>query len=472
MSEKESPKDAPNSVPQKNHEAGPATTSAATASPPSVGATNTSLLRSLPSSLVPVAIFAAAAILFVLISSNWTFFENKTAIKTDDAYVRADVAPLSTKVSGIVRAVLVNDFQHVKTGQILVELKNDEYKARVEEARQAITQAELKLADIKTRRELQDAKISQATSVIDISRSSVSQSKDQVAEGRLAIDAETSGSEALQAAVAQARAAVQAASADLTRSDLERQRQEALLKNESTTNEVVEKVENEYQRAAANLEAQKAALARAIADLSTQRTRIRKAKEQYASAIADQHKASVNVDSHRDDLIMRSKERELLDSEEKLLQSEVRSRKAALQVAQADLDYTIVRAPADGQIGEIKAKAGQLVGAGAQVMTLVSAKPWIVANYRETQLATVKEGDPVEISIDALPVKNLTGHVEQIAPASGAQFSLLPPENATGNFTKIVQRIPVKIAFDNAEQSALRPGMSAIVTIKPRAIER
>lgn len=459
-------------MPQKSPDSGPAAMSAASASPPPLGDTKTSLLRSLPSSLAPVAIFAAAALLFVLISANWTFFENKTAVKTDDAYVRADVAPLSTKISGIVRAVLVSDFQHVKTGQILVELKNDEYKARVDEAQQAITQAELKLADIKTRRELQDAKISQATSVIEMSRSSVSQSKDQVAEGRLAIDAETSGSEALQAAVAQAQAAVQAASADLTRSDLERQRQEALLKNESTTNEVVEKVENEYQRAAANLEAQKAALARATADLSTQRTRVRKAKEQYASAIADQHKASVNVDSHRDDLIMRNKERELLDSEEKLLQSEVRSRKAALQAAQADLDYTIVRAPADGQIGEIKAKAGQLVGAGTQVMTLVSAKPWIVANYRETQLATVREGDPVEISIDALPAKHLIGHVEQIAPASGAQFSLLPPENATGNFTKIVQRIPVKIAFDNAEQSPLRPGMSAIVTIKPRAIEK
>src|SRR5262249_18450543 len=143
--------------------------------------------------------------------------------------------------------------------------------------------------------------------------------------------------------------------------------------------------------------------------------------------------------------------------------------KAALISAQADLDYTYVRAPADGVVGEIKVKPGQLVGAGTQVTTLISGKPWVIANYRETQLVKVQPGDLAEISIDALPGTHVKGHVEHIAPASGAQFSLLPPENASGNFTKIVQRIPVKIVLDEDDNmlNRLRPGMSAVATIKP-----
>lgn len=140
--------------------------------------------------------------------------------------------------------------------------------------------------------------------------------------------------------------------------------------------------------------------------------------------------------------------------------------------AQVDLDYTIVRSPADGVVGELKVKPGQLVSAGTEVVTVISATPWVIANYRETQLVHVKAGDLAHVSIDALPGRHLKGHVERIAPASGAQFSLLPPDNASGNFTKITQRIPVKIVFDEPENKLanLRAGMSAIVTIKPGRI--
>jgi membrane fusion protein (multidrug efflux system) len=163
------------------------------------------------------------------------------------------------------------------------------------------------------------------------------------------------------------------------------------------------------------------------------------------------------------------KQRELLDGEEKQLISELAVKKAGLTTADVDLDYTIVKAPTDGIVGELKVKPGQLVNAGTQVITLISAEPWVLANYRETQLVKVKEGDRVEVTVDALPGTHLNGHVERISPASGAQFSLLPPDNASGNFTKVTQRITVKICFDEDKQklASLRPGMSVTATIMP-----
>jgi membrane fusion protein, multidrug efflux system len=149
--------------------------------------------------------------------------------------------------------------------------------------------------------------------------------------------------------------------------------------------------------------------------------------------------------------------------------SELAVKKAGLTSADVDLDYTIVRAPTDGIVGELKVKPGQLVNAGTQVITIISAEPWVLANYRETQLIKVKEGDHVEVALDALPGTHFSGHVERISPASGAQYSLLPPDNASGNFTKITQRIPVKIRFDEDKDKLanLRPGMSVTATIMP-----
>src|SRR4030095_7368097 len=113
-----------------------------------------------------------------------------------------------------------------------------------------------------------------------------------------------------------------------------------------------------------------------------------------------------------------------------------------LKVAQTNFEYTRIVAPADGIVGERKVRIGQLVNPGTQVVSLVESKPWILANYKETQLARVRKGDAVDITVDALPGIVVKGRVEEIAPASGSQFALLPPDNATGNFTKIVQRIP------------------------------
>jgi membrane fusion protein (multidrug efflux system) len=135
---------------------------------------------------------------------------------------------------------------------------------------------------------------------------------------------------------------------------------------------------------------------------------------------------------------------------------------------QTNLEYTRIIAPTDGTVGERKVRVGQLVSPGTQVLSLVQSDLWVLANYKETQLTNVRKGDPVEITVDSLPGVTIKGHVEEIAPASGSQFALLPPDNATGNFTKIAQRIPVKIVLDADTnlRERLRPGMSVISRIK------
>jgi membrane fusion protein (multidrug efflux system) len=149
--------------------------------------------------------------------------------------------------------------------------------------------------------------------------------------------------------------------------------------------------------------------------------------------------------------------------------ADLHAKEAGLAVAQVNLGYTRINAPGDGTVGERQARPGQLVSPGTQVITFVDITKWVQANYRETQLTHMKIGDPAEIRIDEYPGRQIRGKVVEISPASGSQFALLPPDNATGNYTKIVQRIPVKIALDDSSfASQLRPGLSAVVTVRTR----
>jgi membrane fusion protein, multidrug efflux system len=423
--------------------------------------------RQAPKWLVPSIIFGLAILLFILIEYNWTNWESSGSIKTDDAYVRADIAPLSTKVAGVVKTTEVSDFQTVEAGQLLVELKNDEYKARVEQARQAVRQAGLKLADMKTRKELQDAKVEDAKTALAIAHTGVGQAADNIRIAESTIEESRATMSAARAAINQSQAAIGAAAADLTKSSLERKRQESLLSEESTTQQKLEQAADETERDVANLEAQKASHQKANAELIARSAQLDKAKQQLLSNRAEKEKALQAILSREAELLAQKKQRELLDSEEEELKSDLATKKSGLTIALVDLDYTTVRAPQKGTVGELKVKPGQLVSAGTNVITLVSSIPWVIANYREVQLAHVRPGDGATLEIDALAGKRFKGHVENVAPASGAQFSLLPPDNATGNFTKVTQRIPVKIVFEANQEatSQLRPGMSVISTI-------
>ncbi|WP_370638260.1 HlyD family secretion protein [Ancylobacter sp. Lp-2] len=192
-------------------------------------------------------------------------------------------------------------------------------------------------------------------------------------------------------------------------------------------------------------------------------------KQRVEQAIAAHVTAQADLKAAEASLTAQSRQLDVLSGTRRQQEAEQAAAQATLKAARLQLDYTRIVAPADGVVGERLVQAGSYVSAGASVIALVPLPHvHVIANYKETQLPNVAVGQPVDITVDGLPDVALRGHVEQIAPASGSQFALLPPDNATGNFTKVVQRIPVRIAIDEGQAALerLRPGMSVVTAIR------
>jgi membrane fusion protein, multidrug efflux system len=362
----------------------------------------------------PMLVLLLAAAVVISLTRNWNAWEGgKVEQMTEDAFVRGDLTPLSTKVAGIVRNVKVGDFQRVRSADLLVELEDDDYQAQVAQATAAVEAAKAAIENNQRQRQLQDSRIERALAGID-------QAKAQITA---------------------AEAGINAVQADVVRTQAERTREESLLAGNAATKQKVEAAVADEERFAAQMASRKA-------DLEQAKTALR------SSEIA--------VESER-------RAKAVLESQEQQLIADLHAKGASLAVARINLGYTKISAPADGTVGERQVRPGQLVSPGTQVVTFVPDTKWVQANYRETQLTNVRVGDPAEIRIDEYPGKAFRGKVIEIAPASGSQFALLPPDNATGNYTKVVQRIPVKIVFDDANlASSLRPGLSVVATVRTR----
>jgi len=391
--------------------------------------------------IVPVLVFAMAVAIVVVIAGNWNAWASeKAAQETDDAYTRADLTPLSTKVAGLVGTVAVSDYQSVKAGDLLVQLRDDDFRAQVQQAQAGVASGEGALINNQRQKELQDAHIVQAGENI------------HAAEAQ--IEAADAGVEAANASIANARSAIEGSKADVDRTQFERRRQEALIATESATHQKLEQAVADQQRFQATMTSREADLATVQAQLASRKADLARAQAQLASAKAEYE--------------AQKRQRAVLDSQELLLRADLDAKRAALSLAVTNLGYTRIVAPEDGVVSERKVRAGQLVSPGNQVISLEQRDIWVQANYKETQVRHIRAGDDAEIKIDAFPGVSFRGKVDQVAPASGSQFALLPPDNATGNFTKIVQRVPVKLLLQpgQAEMDRLRPGLSVIATIR------
>jgi membrane fusion protein (multidrug efflux system) len=190
-------------------------------------------------------------------------------------------------------------------------------------------------------------------------------------------------------------------------------------------------------------------------------------RQRLEQATADEKRFQATLARSRAELDSQRRQMGVLDTQELQLRADLKSKQAALALANITLGYTRIVSPVDGMVGERGVRAGQYVRPGVQVISVVPLDTvWVVANYKETQLTRVAIGQPASITVDTFPGVVVTGHVDSISPASGSQFSLLPPDNATGNFTKVVQRIAVKIVLDRGPLfGRLLPGMSVIATI-------
>jgi len=313
---------------------------------------------------------------------------NSVVQTTNDAYVRAELTRLASRVSGEVLSVGVTDFQRVKAGDLLIQIDPADYQAQVAQSEAAVAAAQAVLDNLANQIELQ------------------------------------------YATIAQAQAARLSAEAVEVEARQEQERQQSLSQTESGTRQRFEQAVAGYAKAQADVRASRAVIA------------------------AQQHQL------------------EVLQGTRKQRAADLEATKATLASAKLKLGYTKISAPFDGVVGERQVQPGDYVNIGTNLINVVPLpKVYVIANYKETQLTHVAPGQPVEITVDSFPREKLRGRVERIAPATGAQVALLPPDNATGNFTKVVQRIPVRIQFDDNQPLLARlvPGMSVVTSIDTKA---
>lgn len=334
---------------------------------------------------IPLFAVLVALAFVVLATSRWdAWVGNATVQRTDDAYVRAELTRLSSRVSGEVLTVAVTDFQRVKAGDLLVQIDPSDYQAQVAQAEAGVVGAQAVLDNLNNQVELQ------------------------------------------YATIAQAEAARLSAEAQETQARQEQERQQSLSQTDSGTRQRLEQATAGYAKAQADVRASRAVIA------------------------AQRHQL------------------EVLQGTKKQRAADIDAAKAQLASAKLKLGYTRIVAPFDGVTGERQVQPGDYVNIGTNLINVVPLpNVYVIANYKETQLTHVKPGQPVEVTVDSFPGQKLRGRVDRIAPASGSQFALLPPDNATGNFTKVVQRIPVRIQLDKDQPllERLLPGMSVVTRI-------
>jgi membrane fusion protein (multidrug efflux system) len=334
---------------------------------------------------IPVFAVLAAIGFIALATLRWDAWVGSAVIQTtDDAYVKAEVTQLSSRVAGAVLTVAVNDFQRVKAGDLLVQIDPADYEALVDQAEAGVTAAQATFDNLANQVELQ------------------------------------------YATIAQGEAQQVSAVAQEVETREEQERQQSLEHTDAGTRQKLEQATAAYARAQADVRASRAVIA------------------------AQRHQL------------------EVLQGNKKERGADIAAAKAALAAARLKLGYTKIVAPFDGVVGEREVQPNDYVNIGTNLINVVPLpNVYVIANYKETQLTRVRPGQPVDVSVDSFPNQQLHGRVERIAPASGSQFALLPPDNATGNFTKVVQRIPVRIQFDKGQPllEQLLPGMSVVTRI-------
>lgn len=390
-------------------------------------------------------LFAGGLLILATVVALYLYYRNRES--TDDAQVDGHITQISSKVYGRVSEVLVNDNQEVKAGQVLVKLDPRDYQAALDQAK-----AQLALAESDAR-----------SAGVDVPRTELN-----VQSGTSSADAQFAGAQADQMraqatydqaktsdlAWAQANVAKSQANAALAQADL--QRYTPLLQKGEIS-------QQQFDAAKANADASASALKADQEKLAQAERGIDIAKAQLDAAKARVQQAQAGIVSAKADtkqVLMRE-----ADSQGKI--AKVQQARAAVEAAQLNLEYATVVAPVDGVATHKQVEVGQIVQQGQGLMVVVPLKDvWVTANFKETQLRNMKPGQKAEVKVDTYG-KTFSGHLDSISGATGAVLSLLPPENATGNYVKVVQRVPVKIVLDPIPQgqAVLRPGMNVVATV-------
>ncbi len=389
--------------------------------------------------IVGVVVLAAAGIGVWL----WLTAGNVT---TDDAQVDAHLTQMSARVAGTIISVHVNDNEVVEAGKVLVELDPRDYQVAVDKARAELADAQAVAVAANSNVPITSTT---AASNVTTARGGVQQATSGVSASEKEVDA-------ARARLTTAQARLREAEANAAKSAKDVERLRGLLAKDEVS-------QQSFDATSATAESQKAAVDSARSQVAEAEAGILVAQSRLVQSRAGAERAGADLRTAE----TAPSQVEAIKARASAAEAHVQQAKATLEQAELNLQYATVKAPAKGIVSKKGINPGQVVQAGQPLLALVQIDDvWVTANYKETQLRDVRPGQKATIEVDALG-RSFTGKVDSIAGATGARFSLLPPENATGNYVKVVQRVPIKIVFDPGQDpnNLLRPGMSAEPTI-------
>lgn len=369
---------------------------------------------------------------------------------TDDAQVDAHVTQMASRVGGTVLKVAVSDNQLVEAGTVLVEIDPRDYQV-------AVDRAKAELADAEAAAIAAQSGVPITSTATESGVSSAQSALDQV---RIAIETAAKEVEVARARLTAAQSRLRESEANATRSRRDVERLKGLLAKDEVS-------QQQYDAAVAAADAQAAAVDTSKAQIAEAEAGVRMSESRQAQAKASEVSARAGLRNAQTGPEQVTAMRARASS----AQARVEQMKASLAQAELNLQYTVIKAPVRGVVSKKNVNPGQVIQGGQPLLSLVqSDEVWITANFKETQLTDMRPGQRVTIAVDAYEGKAFQGKVDSIAAATGSRFSLLPAENATGNFVKVVQRVPVKIALEGGQdpEHLLRPGMSVTPTVYTR----
>jgi membrane fusion protein (multidrug efflux system) len=389
-------------------------------------------------------------VLIALAIGGYLFWKHLQRFEsTDDAQIDGQIYSVSARVAGHVVSVKIEDHQPVKEGDVLVELDRGDYEVAVAKAQADLADAIATLQSLRT-----DVPITSVTTA-----SSLTSAKTVRLDASAGVSGAERQIEAARARLASARANVRVAEANATKAAQDVDRYKGLVSKDEVSKQQYDQAVAASDAARATLDAQKAMVGEAEQNVSVAQKTVEQAQARVAQA-----------DTQIESALTGPQQVKVSEAKAKSAAAKVQEQKAMLDQAELNLKYTTIVAAVTGIVGKKSVADGQNVSPGQELMAIVPLEGiWITANFKETQLREMRPGQPVKIKVDAYD-REYTGKVLRFAGASGAKFSLLPPENATGNYVKVVQRIPVRIALDPDQDRdhLLRPGMSVTPTVEVR----
>jgi len=393
-----------------------------------------------------IRIIAAVLVVAAIGVGAW-FWLTAGRESTDDAQVDAPVTQVAARVGGTITKVAVNDNQRVEVNAVLVELDRRDYEVAVDKARAELADAEATAIAARSNVPITSTT---AASNVTTARGSIAQAQGGIAGAERELDGARARLVTAQARVREAEATAAKAARDV-------ERLRGLLAKDEVS-------QQQFDSLVAAADAQKAGLDSARSQVAEAEAGIRVAESKViqARAGAEQAHAELRTAETAPQQVSMTKARAAAAD------ARVQQARATLAQAELNLQYAIIKAPARGVISKKSLNPGQVVQPGQPLLALVQLDDvWVTANFKETQLKDVRPGQRATFKVDALGGRSFNGKVDSIAGATGARFSLLPPENATGNFVKIVQRVPVKIVLDSGQdpEHLLRPGLSVTPTV-------